>query len=171
MCAIVPAIATGLSLFSGLAMRSAAQQQANQTYETEVTKSKSAEEARNLKVQTAGQNTLTKEAENARQALKARLATDKKVASIEASGLSGNLLQTLTGESEREGAEATMNLNRSNDALRRNLGLQVRGYDAELGRRRAAGQSNINQAYAKVPSMTQTLLGVGSKSLTYDWSS
>ena len=169
MCAVVPAIATGLSLFSGLAMRSAAQQQARQTYETESANVKAADAARNLKVTTAGQNFKQQQAETAMKRQKAMLDARKKLGAIEASGISGNLLSTLTGEVKMEEGNVVNNLNRSNIALRRNLGLQVQGYDAELGRKISAGQSRVNQAYGQIPSITQIALGVGSKALTYDW--
>lgn len=169
MCAALPAIATGLSLFSGLAMRSAAQQQASQTYQTEVQNVKAAEAARNLKVTTAGQNFKQQQAETAMKRQQATLEARKKVGALEASGISGNLLSTLTGEAQREGGNVVNNLNRSSAAQRRNLGLQVQGYDAELGRTISAGQSRVNQAYGQIPSITQIALGVGSKALTYDW--
>ena len=169
MCAVVPAIATGLSLFSGLAMRSAAQQQARQTYETESANVKAADAARNLKVTTAGQNFKQQQAEIAMKRQKATLDARKKVGAIEASGISGNLLSTLTGEVKMEEGNIVNNLNNSNIALRRNLGLEVQGYDAELGRKISAGQSRVNQAYSQIPSITQIALGAGSQALTYDW--
>ena len=171
MCAIVPAIATGLGLFQGLAMRNAAKRQAEQTARTEYANIRSQEDAKNLKVTTAGQNLKDKEAANARKAQAASLAARKKVGAVQASGIGGNLLATLTGEQQREGANMLNNLDISRNVLRRNLGLEVRGYEAEASRRRNQSISNVNQAYAQVPSMTQTLLGVGSKALTYDWSS
>ena len=112
-----------------------------------------------------------KEAANARKAQAATLAARQKVGAVQASGVAGNLLATLTGEQQREGANMRNNLDISRNVLRRNLGLEVRGYEAEASRRRNQSISNVNQAYAQVPSMTQTLLGVGSKALTYDWSS
>ena len=169
MCAVLPAIGVGLSLFQGLAMRTAAQQQADQTYQTELTNAKNAEDARNLKVTTAGQNLKTKEALTAQKRQQASLDTKQKVGALQASGIGGNLLGLLTGEAQREGANVGNNLNISNAAQRKNLGLEVRGYDAQLGRQLSAGQSNINQAYNQIPSMTQIALGVGSKALTYDW--
>ena len=169
MCAVLPAIATGIGLFQGLAMRNAAQEQARQTYEIESANMREAEKARNLKVTTAGQNLLAKEAEAAMQRQAADLKTRRQVGAIEASGISGNLLSTLTGEAELEGARVGLNLDRSNQAQRRNLGLETRAFDAELGRRRSASQSNINQAYNQVPSLSQIALGVGSKALTYNW--
>lgn len=169
MCAVLPLVATGLGLFQGLAMRSAAQQKADQTYQTELTNAKNAEDARNLKVTTAGQNLKTKEALTAQKRQQASLQTKQKVGSLEASGIGGNVLALLTGEAQREGANVGNNLNISNAAQRKNLGLEVRGYDAQLGRQLSAGQSNINQAYNEIPSMTQIALGVGSKALTYDW--
>ena len=48
MCAIVPAIATGLGLFQGLAMRNAAKRQAEQTPQTEYANIRSQEDAKNL---------------------------------------------------------------------------------------------------------------------------
>ena len=169
MCAVVPAIATGLSLFSGLAMRSAAQQQARQTYKTESANVKAADAARNLKVTTAGQNFKQQQAETAMKRQEATLDARRKVGAIEASGISGNLLSTLRGEAQREGGNVVNNLNMSSAAQRRNLGLQVQGYDAELGRRISAGQSRVNQAYSQIPSITQIALGAGSQALTYDW--
>lgn len=171
MCAIVPAIATGLGLFQGLAMRNAAKQQAEQTAQTEYANIRSQEDAKNLKVTTAGQNLKDKEAAKARKSQAASLVTRQKVGSLQASGIAGNLLATLTGEQQREGANIQNNLNISRNTLRRNLGLEVRGYEAEASGRRNQSISNVNQAYAQVPSMTQTLLGVGSQALTYDWSS
>ena len=169
MCAVLPAIATGLGLFQGLAMRSAAQQKAEQTYETESTNMRGAEKARDLKVTIAGQNLKAKEAEAAMQRQAADLKTKRQVGTLEASGISGNLLSTLTREAESEGASLGFNLDRSNKALRRNLGLETKAFDAELGRRRSASQSNINQAYNEIPSLSQIALGAGSKALTYNW--
>ena len=117
MCAIVPAIATGLGLFQGLAMRNAAKQQAQQTAQTEYANIRSQEDAKNLKVTTAGQNLKDKDAANARKAQKASLATRQKVGAVQASGIAGNLLATLTGEQEREGANIRNNLDISRNII------------------------------------------------------
>ena len=57
MCAVLPAIGVGLSLFQGLAMRGAAQDQADQTYQTASENVRRADEAKNLKVTAEGQKT------------------------------------------------------------------------------------------------------------------
>ena len=70
MCAILPAIATGLSLFQGLAMRSAAQQQAKQTYQTESENMRRADEAASRQTTAEGERlkaTRASEAQKAQQ--------------------------------------------------------------------------------------------------------
>ena len=58
-------------------------------------------------------------------------------------------------------------INQSIESFTRQSGRRVQGIYAQRDQRRAASQSNINQAYSQIPSLTSTLLGAGSSVLPF----
>ena len=167
MCAIVPAIATGLGLFQGLAMRNAAKRQAQQTYTTESENMRRADEAASRQTTAEGERlkaTRASEAQKAQQVSLAGRRARGKISAVE--GRSGNLMSTLLMDESRQTDNRINSINQSLESFTRQSGRRVQGIYAQRDQRRAASQSRINQAYSQIPSLTSTLLGAGSSALS-----
>ena len=168
MCAVLPAIATGLSLFSGLAMRNAAQQQARQTYQTEVENVRRADEAANRQATAEGERLKATRASEAQKTQQISLAGRRARGAIRAAeGRSGNVMTALLMDEGRKTGNQINSINQSIESFARQSGRRVQGIYAQRDQRRASSQSNVNQAYSKVPSLTATLLGAGSSALPF----
>ena len=168
MCAVLPVVAGGLSLFSGLAMRNAAKQQAQQTYRTESENMRRADEAASRQTTAEGERlkaTRASEAQKAQQVSLAGRRARGKVSALE--GRSGNLMATLLMDEGRQTGNRINSINQSIESFTRQSGRRVQGIYAQRDQRRAASQSNINQAYSQIPSLTSTLLGAGSSVLPF----
>ena len=168
MCAIPAIAAAGLSLFSGLAMRDAAKQQAQQTYRTESENMRRTDDAASRQTTAEGERLKATRASEAQKAQQVTLAGRKargKVSAVE--GRSGNLMATLLMDEGRQTSNRINSINQSLESFTRQSGRRVQGIYAQRDQRRAASQSNINQAYASVPSLAGTLLGAGSAALPY----
>ena len=72
----------------------------------------------------------------------------------------------LLRDQERQIANFRESINQSLESASRQYGRNVQGLTAQRDDRRNQLQSNINQAYNKVPSLGSTLLGVATKGIS-----
>ena len=168
MCAIPAIAAASISLFQGLAMRNAAQQQAKQTYQTETENMRRQDAAASRQTTAEGERLKATRASEAQKAQLISLAGRRARGAISATeGRSGNLMSALLMDEGRKTGNQINSINQSIDSFTRQSGRRVQGIYAQRDQRRAASQSNINKAYASVPSLAGTLLGAGSAALPY----
>tara|TARA_R100000773_G_scaffold1000_3_gene1627 strand:- start:5523 stop:6035 length:513 start_codon:yes stop_codon:yes gene_type:complete len=167
MCAILPAIATGLSLFQGLAMRSAAQDVANQTYETALQDVREGERSRSMQTTAEGERLKATKASERQKAQQIALQGRRAGASLKARGQFGNNLNLLLRDEGMKTGNRINAINQSVESFARQSGRRVQGIDAQFRQRRNVAQSRVNKAYAQVPGLTSTLLGAASSSLPF----
>ena len=168
MCAVLPLVATGLGLFQGLAMRSAAQQQADQTYQTASENVRRQDDSASKQTTAEGERLKATTASQRQKQQQIGLAGMRARGAISASeGRSGNVLSALLMNEGRETTGKVDSINQSIESFARQSGRRVEGIYAQRDQRRSTSQSRVNEAYAKVPSLTSTLLGAASSGLQF----
>ncbi len=163
MCVVAASIA--LNLASGLAMRSAAQQQAEQTYQSAVRSNKSAEQSfANQQEATAAQLKETR-ASSAQEKLAKTIQGLQARGRIRASEKAGLTVGLLTADAERQAANAREAINQSLESATNQYRRNVSGLVADRDNRRNSLQSQINQAYNQIPSLGSILLNTAAQGL------
>jgi len=164
MCVLAASIA--VSLASGLAMRSAAIENANDTYDSAVKSNQSAEQSfANQQEATAAQLKETR-ASSAQEKLAKTIQGLQARGRIRASEQAGLTVQMLLQNEERQTANAREAINQSLESARRQYTRNISGLEAQRDNRRNQLQSNINQAYNQIPSLGSVLLNVASTGLS-----
>ena len=165
MCSPLVALSAGLSAFQGLAMRSAAQDAAEQAYQVELAGIANAEvDKRNkqaaLMEQQSDKEKITAQDKFAKSidALRARAA----LLASERSGISfGLILQ----DNERQAANYRESLRQSLESARRQHKRSIQQTQAQYQSIRNQYRSQTQQAYNQIPSLGSKLLGAASSGL------
>ena len=164
MCAIVASV--GLSLFQGLAMRSAASKAAADTAEIEKQGVKSAEDSKRNK-QLALAEGKQEQTVSARQDRFAKtIDTLRATKALLASGQVGNTTNLLVMDQARQGANYNEKIRQSIDSMNRQYLFDVKGTEAEYQGIRNRYRSNTIQAYNQIPSLGSVLLNAAASGLS-----
>ena len=158
-------VGLALTIGNSFIQRAAAQDKADQTYQSALIENKSAEDAKRLKQQaleerqseetkSAAQNMFAKNIE-ALQANRAIIASER----------AGTTIGLLLMDTERQAANYRESVNQTLESARRQHLRSIQATEAEFENRRNVLQSNINQAYNQIPSIGQTLLSIASSGL------
>ena len=156
----------GLNLVSGLAKRSAAQAAANQQYQSALIANRSAEQSFANQQEGLGAQLKETRASKAQEKLAATIKGLQAQGSVRASERAGLTVNLLLRDQERQTANFRESINQSLESASRQYGRNVQGLTAQRDDRRNQLQSNINQAYNKVPSLGSTLLNVATQGLS-----
>ena len=163
MCVLAASIAVNLA--SGLAMRSAAQQAAEQTYQSALRSNQSAEQSfANQQEATAAQLKETR-ASAAQENLAKTIQGLQARGRIRASERAGLTIGLLTADAERQAANARESINQSLESATRQYRRNILGLEADRDNRRNSLQSQINQAYNQIPSLGSILLNTAAQGL------
>ena len=159
MCSVPAAISGGLGLFQGLAMRSAAKQRARATFEAEKQGAASAEDNKRNKQLALAEGKQEKKAA-ARQD-KCAKAIDTLVATkaLLAKGQAGNTTNLLVMDQIRQGANYNEKIRQSIESMDRQYLFDIESTEAEYQNIRNRLSVNTIEAYSKVPSIGEALLG------------
>ena len=166
MCVLAASIA--VSLASGLAMRSAAIDNANRTYDSALKSNQSAEQS------FAAQQEATAAQLKETRASSAQEALAKTIQGLQARGrqrTSQNIsidsvtARLLEMDTERQAANARESINQSLESATRQYTRNIRGLEADRDNRRNSLQSQINQAYNQIPSLGSILLNTAAQGL------
>ena len=160
------AASLGLNLASGLAKRSAAQAAANQQYQSGLIANRSAEQSFANQQEGLGAQLKETRASRAQEKLAATIKGLQAQGSVRASERAGLTVNLLLRDQERQTANFRESINQSLESASRQYGRNVQGLTAQRDDRRNQLQSDINQAYNKVPSLGSTLLGVATKGIS-----
>ena len=164
MCVLAASIA--VSLASGLAMRSAAQQQAEQTYQSALKSNQSAEQSfANQQEATATQLKETR-ASAAQEKLAKTIQGLQARGRIRASEQAGLTVNLLLADAERQTANARESINQTLESVSRQYTRSIRGLESQRDDRRNQLQSNINQAYNQIPSLGSVILNTAAQGLS-----
>ena len=164
MCSLVAASA-GISLFQGLAMRSAAQDAADQAYQTEVAGVANAETDKRNKQAALMEQQSDKEKTSAQDKFAKSIDALKARASLLASERSGVSFGLILQDNERQAANYRESIRQSLESARRQHTRSIQQTEAQYQNIRNQYRSQTQQAYNQIPSLGSVLLGAASSGL------
>lgn len=164
MCSLVAASA-GISLFQGLAMRSAAQDAAEQAYQTEVAGVANAETDKRNKQAALMEQQSDKEKTSAQDKFAKSIDALRARASLLASERSGVSFGLILQDNERQAANYRESIRQSLESARRQHTRSLQQTEAQYQNIRNQYRSQTQQAYNQIPSLGSVLLGAASSGL------
>ena len=163
MCVLAASIAVNLA--SVLAMRSAAQQAAEQTYQSAVRSNQSSEQSFALQQEATAAQLRETRASSAQEKLAKTIQGLQARGRIRASERAGLTVRLLTADAERQAANARESINQSLESATRQYTRNIRGLESQRDTRRNQLQSQINQAYNQIPSLGSIILNTAAQGL------
>jgi len=164
MCSLVAASA-GISLFQGLAMRGAAQDAADQAYQTEVAGVANAETDKRNKQAALMEQQSDKEKTSAQDKFAKRIDSLRTRASLLASERSGVSFGLILQDNERQAANYRESIRQSLESARRQHKRSIQQTQAQYQNIRNQYRSQTQQAFNQIPSLGSVLLGAASSGL------
>ena len=164
MCSLVAASA-GISLFQGLAMRGAAQDAADQAYQTEVAGVANAETDKRNKQAALMEQQSDKEKTSAQDKFAKSIDALRARASLLASERSGVSFNLILQDNERQAANYRESIRQSLESARRQHTRSIQQTEAQYQNIRNQYRSQTQQAYNQIPSLGSILLGAASSGL------
>tara|TARA_R100000231_G_C5326977_1_gene165108 strand:+ start:38 stop:550 length:513 start_codon:yes stop_codon:yes gene_type:complete len=163
MCVLAASIA--VSLASGLAMRAAAIENANNIYDSAVRSNESLEQSFAAQQEATAAQLKETRASSAQEALAKTIQGLQARGRIRASERAGLTVGLLSADAERQAANARESINQSLESATRQYTRNIRGLEADRDNRRNSLQSQINQAYNQIPSLGSILLNTAAQGL------
>ena len=160
------AASLGLNLATGLAGRAAAQQAAEQQYQSALITNQAAEQALTDQQEAVAANLKETRAASAQEKLAKTIQMLQAKGAIRATERAGLTVNLLLADQERQSANARESINQTLESISRQYTRNVKGLVAQRDNRRNQLQSNINQAYNQIPSLGSVLLNVASTGLS-----
>ena len=164
MCSLVAASA-GISLFQGLAMRGAAQDAADQAYQTEVAGVANAETDKRNKQAALMEQQSDKEKTSAQDKFAKSIDALRARASLLASERSGVSFGLILQDNERQAANYRESIRQSLESARRQHVRSIQQTEAQYQNIRNQYRSRTQQAYNQIPSLGSIILGAGASAL------
>ena len=164
MCTVAASV--GVSLFQGLAMRSAASKAAADTAEIEKQGVKSAEDSKRNKQLALSEGKQEKTVAARQDQFAKRIDTLRATKSLLASGQVGNTTNLLVMDQARQGANYNEKIRQSIDSMDRQYLFDIEGTEAEYQGIRNRYRSNTINAYNQIPSLGSILLNAAGSGLS-----
>ena len=164
MCSLVAASA-GISLFQGLAMRSAAQDAAEQAYQVELEGVANAETDKRNKQAALMEQQSDKEKTSAQDKFAKTIDALRARASLLASERSGVSFNLILQDNERQAANYRESIRQSLESARRQHIRSIQQTEAQYQSIRNQYRSQTQQAYNQIPSLGSIILGAGASAL------
>jgi len=160
------AASLGLGLAGGLAQRNAARAAADQQYQSALITNQSAERSLALQQEALADNLKETRASKAQERLAKTIeglqARGRTIASEQAGLTVGLLLRDV----ERQTANARESINQELESFTRQYSRNIEGLISQRDNRRNQLQSNINQAYNQIPSLSSVILNTATQGLS-----
>ena len=156
----------GLTAVNAFAQRSAAQSAANQTYNQALLAQQSAEDSKRLQQQALAEQKSETEKSKAQDIFAKNIEALQASRSIIASEQAGTTIGLLLMDQERQAANYRESVNQSLESFRRQYDRNILATEADYQNRINQLQSNVNQAYNQIPSLTSTLLNVATQGIS-----
>ena len=164
MCSLVAASA-GISLFQGLAMRSAAQDAAEQAYQVELEGVANAETDKRNKQAALMEQQSDKEKTSAQDKFAKTIDSLRARAALLASERSGVSFNLILQDNERQAANYRESIRQSLESARRQHTRSIQQTEAQYQNIRNQYRSQTQQAYNQIPSLGSIILGAGASAL------
>ena len=162
MCSIPEAMSGGLSLFQGLAMRGAAKEKAEGTYQQELQGTQSAEDNKRNKQLALSEGKQEKKVSARQDKFAKTIDTLVATKALLANGQVGNTTNLLVMDQARQGANYNEKIRQSMESMDRQYLFNVKETEAEYQGIRNRLRSNTIQAYNQIPTTGSILLGAAS---------
>ena len=159
MCSLVAASA-GISLFQGLAMRGAAQDAADQAYQTEVAGVANAETDKRNKQAALMEQQSDKEKTSAQDKFAKSIDALRARASLLASERSGVSFGLILQDNERQAANYRESIRQSLESARRQHTRSIQQTEAQYQNIRNQYRSQTQQAYNQIPSLGSIIFSI-----------
>ena len=166
MCSVPAAISGGLSLFQGLAMRGAAKDKAQQTYQQEVEGTQSAEDNKRNKQLGLSEGLEEKKVSARQDKFAKRIETLVATKALLAKGQAGNTTNLLVMDQARQGANYNEKIRQSIESMDRQYLFDVKETEAEYQGIRNRYRANTINAYNQIPSLGSILLNAAGSGLS-----
>lgn len=159
MCSIAAAVGGGLSLFQGLAMRGAAKDAANQTYNQEVEGVQSAEDDKRNKQLALAEEKQSKNAQEAQNIFAKNIENLQITKTLLASGQVGNTMNILVMDQARQAGNYRESVRQTLESFARQYDRNIQSTESEYQGIRNRLRSRTINAYNQIPSTGSILLG------------
>ena len=156
----------GLNLLGGLSQRRAAQERARQTYLAALRANQSAEESFGRQQSALGARLREEQATTAQSRLAKTIQGLQAKGALRATGRAGVTASLLLADQERQTANAREALNQTLESATRQYRRNTQGLVADRDNRRNQLQSQVNQAYNQIPSLSSIILGTATQGLS-----
>ena len=156
-------IGLGLTVANSFVQRAAAQQRADQTYNQALLANQSAERDRQQQQLALAERKAEEEKFAAQDKFAKTIDALQASRSIIASEQAGTTIGLLLMDQERQAANYREKINQSLESMQRQYLFNIEATEAQYDNRINQLQSNINQAYNAIPSLSQTLLNIGTQ--------
>ena len=156
----------GLTAVNAFAQRSAAQSAADQAYNHALIAQQSAEESKRLQQQALAEQKSETEKSKAQDIFAKNIEALQASRSIIASEQAGTTIGLLLMDQERQAANYRESINQTLESARRQYDRNILATEADYQNRINQLQSNVNQAYNQIPSLTSTLLNVATQGIS-----
>ena len=165
MCSPLVAASAGISLFQGLAMRSAAQDAAEQAYQVELEGVANAETDKRNKQAALMEQQSDKEKTSAQDKFAKTIDSLRARAALLASERSGVSFGLILQDNERQAANYRESIRQSLESARRQHTRSIQQTEAQYQNIRNQYRSQTQQAYNQIPSLGSIILGAGASGL------
>lgn len=162
MCSVPAAISGGISLFQGLAMRGAAKEKAEGTYQQELQGTQSAEDNKRQKQMALSEGKEEKTVAVRQDKFAKRIDTLVATKSLLAKGQTGNTTNLLVMNEIRQGANYNEKMRQSIESMDRQYLFDIKSTEAEKQGIVNRLRSNTINAYNAIPSTSSILLSTAS---------
>ena len=160
------AASLGIGLIGGLVNRREKQKKARQTYQTAVEASQSVDESFGRQQSALGSRLKEEQATTAQSRLAKTIQGIQARGAIRASERAGLTVNLLLSDQERQTANAREALNQTLESATRQYRRNTQGLVAQRDNRRNQLQSQVNQAYNQIPSLSSIILGTATQGLS-----
>ena len=160
------AASLGLNLLGGLSQRRAAQERARQTYLAALRANQSAEQSFANQQSALGARLREEQATTAQSRLAKTIQGLQARGALKATGRAGVTASLLLADQERQTANAREALNQTLESATRQYRRNTQGLVAQRDSRRNQLQSQVNQAYNQIPSLSSIILGTATQGLS-----
>ena len=156
----------GLNLLGGLSERRAAQERARQTYLAALRANQSAEESFGRQQSAYGARLREEQATAAQSRLAKTIQGLQAKGALKATGRAGLTASLLLADQERQAANARESINQTLESFTRQYRRNTQRLVADRDNRRNQLQSQVNQAYNQIPSLSSIILGTATEGLS-----
>tara|TARA_R100001440_G_scaffold14983_1_gene25508 strand:+ start:304 stop:843 length:540 start_codon:yes stop_codon:yes gene_type:complete len=160
------AASLGLNLLGGLSQRRAAQERARQTYLAALRANQSAEESFGRQQSALGARLREEQATAAQSRLAKTIQGLQARGALKATGRAGLTASLLLADQERQAANARESINQTLESFTRQYRRNTQRLVADRDNRRNQLQSQVNQAYNQIPSLSSIILGTATEGLS-----